>query len=159
MTAGMKCWSYSTSKMVEIHIEDIEEIPGINPEFLFAWFNHVCEIEKKTLGEITVIFCSDEYLLEMNRTHLSHDYYTDIITFDYSEESEVSGDLFISVDRVDDNAKELSNTFIDELNRVCVHGLLHLCGYKDKSPEDESLMRSKEDEMLALRVFHVKHLS
>src|SRR3989338_5813337 len=86
MTAGMKCWSYSTSKMVEIHIEDIEEIPGINPEILFAWFKNVCEIEKKTLGEITVIFCSDEYLLEMNRTHLSHDYYTDIITFDYSEE-------------------------------------------------------------------------
>lgn len=144
--------------MVEIHIEDVEEVPGINPEFLFAWFTQVCEVEHKTLGEITVVFCSDEYLLEMNRTHLNHDYYTDIITFDYSVENEVSGDLFISVDRVADNAHELSNAFTDELNRVCVHGLLHLCGYKDKSPDEESLMRAKEDEMLELRVFHVKHL-
>lgn len=144
--------------MVEIHIEDVEEVPGINSEFLFAWFTQVCKLEKKTLGEISIVFCSDEYLLEMNREHLNHDYYTDIITFDYSIEDEVSGDLFVSIDRVADNAQELSNAFTDELNRVCVHGLLHLCGYKDKSPEDELLMRSKEDEMLALREFHVKHL-
>lgn len=145
--------------MVEIHIEDVEEVPGINSEFLFAWFSQVCALEEKTLGEISVIFCSDEYLLEMNQTHLNHDYYTDIITFDYSIENEVSGDLFISIDRVADNAQEFSSAFTDELNRVCVHGLLHLCGYKDKSPEDEALMRSKEDDMLALRVFHVKHLN
>ena len=144
--------------MVEIHIEDIEEVPGINPEFLFAWFTQVCEIEQKALGEIKVIFCSDEYLLDMNRTHLNHDYYTDIITFDYSEGDIVSGDLFISIDRVADNAQELSNAFTDELNRVCVHGLLHLCGYKDKSSKEEQLMRAKEDEMLELRKFHVKHL-
>jgi rRNA maturation RNase YbeY len=144
--------------MVEIHIEDVEEVPGINSEFLFAWFTQVCEVEQKSLGEITMIFCSDDYLLEMNRTHLNHDYYTDIITFDYSVDDEVSGDLFISVDRVADNAQELDNSFTDELNRVCVHGLLHLCGFKDKSPEDELLMRAKEDEMLGLRVFHVKHL-
>ncbi|MDH4472095.1 MAG: rRNA maturation RNase YbeY [Fluviicola sp.] len=145
--------------MVEIHIEDVEEVPGINSEFLFAWFTQVCGLEEKTLGEISVIFCSDEYLLEMNQTHLNHDYYTDIITFDYSIEDEISGDLFISIDRVADNAQEFSSAFTDELNRVCVHGLLHLCGYKDKSPEDEALMRSKEDDMLALRVFHVKHLN
>ena len=145
--------------MVEIHIEDVEEVPGINSEFLFAWFSQVCALEEKTLGEISVIFCSDEYLLEMNQTHLNHDYYTDIITFDYSIEDEVSGDLFISIDRVADNAQEFSSAFTDELNRVCVHGLLHLCGYKDKSQEDEALMRSKEDDMLALRVFHVKHLN
>jgi rRNA maturation RNase YbeY len=145
--------------MVEIHIEDVEEVPGINSEFLFAWFTQVCALEEKTLGEISVIFCSDEYLLEMNKEHLMHDYYTDIITFDYSVEDEVSGDLFISVDRVAENAVEFSDGFSDELNRVCVHGLLHLCGYKDKSPEDEAVMRSKEDEMLALRVFHVKHLN
>jgi probable rRNA maturation factor len=145
--------------MIEIHIEDVQEIPGINPEFLFAWFTQVCELEKKVLGDVNVIFCSDEYLLEMNREHLDHDYYTDIITFDYSVEAVVSGDLFISVDRVADNAKGLSIPFLDELNRVCVHGLLHLCGYKDKSDSDELLMRSKEDEMLALRSFHVKHLN
>lgn len=145
--------------MVEIHIEDVEEVPGINSEFLFAWFSQVCALEGKLLGEISVVFCSDEYLLEMNREHLKHDYYTDIITFDYSVEDEVSGDLFISVDRVAENALEFSDGFTDELNRVCVHGLLHLCGYKDKTPDEEALMRSKEDEMLALRVFHVKHLN
>jgi len=144
--------------MVEIHIEDVKEVPGINPEFLFAWFKHVADVEQKVLGDVNVIFCSDEHLLEMNREHLDHDYYTDIITFDYSEGDVVSGDLFISVDRVQDNANELSLKFIDELNRVCVHGLLHLCGYKDKSEADEKQMRGKEDEMLALRLFHVEHL-
>jgi len=144
--------------MVEIHIEDVKEVPGINPEFLFAWFKHVADLEQKVLGDVNVIFCSDEHLLEMNREHLDHDYYTDIITFDYSEGDVVSGDLFISVDRVQDNANELSLKFIDELNRVCVHGLLHLCGYKDKSEADEKQMRGKEDEMLALRLFHVEHL-
>ena len=94
----------------------------------------------------------------MNREHLDHDYYTDIITFDYSVETVVSGDLFISVDRVRDNANEMSLSFQDELHRVCVHGLLHLCGYKDKSESDEQIMRSKEDEMLERRTFHVKHL-
>jgi len=144
--------------MVEIHIEDVVEIPGINSEFLFAWFTQVCEIESKSLGDVNLIFCSDEHLLEMNRTHLDHDYYTDIITFDYTEIDVVSGDLFISVDRVRENAQDLSIEFMDELNRVCIHGLLHLCGYKDKSPVDELMMRSKEDQMLELRGFHVKHL-
>lgn len=144
--------------MVEIFLEDIREVPGVNPEFLFAWYTHVCTVEQKELGDITVIFCSDDYLLEMNREHLQHDYYTDIITFDYSEEMIISGDLFVSVDRVRDNAEHMSVSFFDELCRVCVHGLLHLCGYKDKSEKDELLMRQKEDEMLALRLFHVEHL-
>jgi probable rRNA maturation factor len=144
--------------MVEIHTEDVAMVPGINSEFLFAWFTNVCELEHKSLGDVNVIFCSDEHLLEMNREHLDHDYYTDIITFDYSEDDTVSGDLFISIDRVADNANELDTPFLDELNRVCVHGLLHLCGYKDKSESDEKQMRSKEDEMLSLRMFHVEHL-
>jgi len=144
--------------MIEIHIEDVNEIPGINSEFLFAWFTQVCELESKSLGDLNLIFCSDEFLLQMNREHLDHDYYTDIITFDYTVDRLVSGDLFISIDRVLDNALDLSIDFMDELSRVCVHGLLHLCGYKDKSAADELLMRSKEDEMLVLRTFHVKHL-
>lgn len=144
--------------MVELHIEDVAEIPGINSEFLFAWFAQVCSVEEKELGDVNVILCSDDYLLEMNRTHLDHDYYTDIITFDYTDGSVVSGDLFISVDRVRENAQDLSLDFMDELNRVCVHGLLHLCGYKDKSESDEVIMRSKENEMLDLRKFHVEHL-
>ena len=144
--------------MVEIFFEDIEEVPGVNPEFLFAWYSNVCEVESKVLGEISIIFCSDEHLLEMNKEYLEHDYYTDIITFDYTQENVVSGDLFISVDRVQDNADEFDTLFRDELHRVCVHGLLHLCGYKDKSENHEELMRSKENEMLELRKFHVEHL-
>ncbi|MCC6700902.1 MAG: rRNA maturation RNase YbeY [Fluviicola sp.] len=145
--------------MVEIHFEDIDEVPGVNSEFLFSWYTQVCSVESKVLGDVTLIFCSDDYLLEMNLTHLNHDYYTDIITFDYSEDNIVSGDLFISYDRVVDNATSFSSSVKDELHRVCVHGLLHLCGYKDKSVEDEQLMRQKEDEMLNLRVFHVEHLN
>ena len=144
--------------MVELFLEDINEVPGVNPEFLFAWYTNVCAVEGKELGDITVVFCSDEYLLEMNKEHLQHDYYTDIITFDYSDVDIISGDLFISVDRVRENADELNVLFFDELCRVCVHGVLHLCGYKDKSESDELLMREKEDQMLALRMFHVEHL-
>ncbi len=144
--------------MVEIYLEDIAEVPGVNSEFLFSWYSQVAGNECKVLGDVTVIFCSDEYLLEMNREHLDHDYYTDIITFDYTDGVVISGDLFISVDRVTDNANELKIEFQDELHRVCIHGLLHLCGYKDKSEKDELLMRSKEDEMLDLRKFHVEHL-
>lgn len=144
--------------MIEIFLEDIDEVPGVNPEFLFAWYTNVCQLEEKILGDVTLIFCSDEYLLEMNKEHLQHDYYTDIITFDYSDGNSVSGDLFISVDRVRDNANDLKISFFDELCRVCVHGVLHLCGYKDKSELDEQLMREKEDQMLALRMFHVEHL-
>ena len=144
--------------MVEINFEDIDEVPGLNSEFLFSWYTQVCSVESKVLGDVTLIFCSDDYLLEMNQTHLNHDYYTDIITFDYSDDNIVSGDLFISYDRVVDNAASFSSSVKDELHRVCVHGLLHLCGYKDKSDSDEQLMRLKEDEMLKLRVFHVEHL-
>ena len=144
--------------MVEICFEDINEVPGVNSEFLFSWYSEVLEIEGKLFGDVTVIFCSDDYLLEMNKEHLDHDYYTVIITFDYTEGNVVSGDLFISVDRVSDNAQVLKIPFVDELHRVCVHGLLHLCGYKDKSESDELLMRQKEDEMLDLRKFHVEHL-
>ena len=136
--------------MVELHYIEVE-IPGLTPEFFVSWFTKVCGQERKELGDLNVIFCSDEYLLEMNRTHLKHDYYTDIITFDYCDADVVSGDLFISVDRVKENATSFSISFMDELHRVCVHGLLHLCGYGDKSDEDEILMRAKEDEMLLLR--------
>ena len=90
------------------------------------------------------MFVTDEYLLEMNRTHLDHDYYTDIITFDYTESNFISGDLFISYDRVLDNSKEFNVSSYNELCRVVFHGVLHLCGYKDKSSDDEKLMRAKE---------------
>lgn len=137
--------------MISVFFEDISPTPNFNSEFLVSWINKVVESENKILGELSYVFCSDDYLLEMNREHLNHDYYTDIITFDYCFENIVSGDLFISLDRVEENAKEFSISFQDELDRVCVHGVLHLCGYKDKSEADEILMRQKEDEKLKLR--------
>lgn len=117
------------------------------------WINNSIVEERKKLGDINYIFCSDPYLLEINQSSLNHDYYTDIITFDYCEENIVSGDLFISVDRVEDNAKSLGHTFIDELHRVMIHGVLHLCGYQDKSKKEEQTMREKEDYYLNLRSF------
>lgn len=105
----------------------------------------------KNPGELSFIFCSDEYLLELNRTHLDHDYYTDIITFDYSEGDELSGDLYISIDRVRDNAKQLKLSPQDELHRVMIHGVLHLAGYGDKSSKEADIMRAQEDNCLTLR--------
>ncbi len=101
--------------------------------------------EKKNIGQLTYIFCSDEYLLHMNQQYLQHDYLTDVITFDYTVKNEISGDVFISVDRVKDNAKIYHQKFFDETLRVICHGTLHLCGYKDKSEKDEKLMRKKEN--------------
>lgn len=110
-----------------------------------SWLQSVAKSEGFKLGEVALVFCTDEELLEMNIKHLDHDFYTDIITFDYSEADNVAGDLFISVDRVRENASDLSQDFNIELNRVVVHGVLHLCGYGDKSEEEESVMREKED--------------
>lgn len=137
--------------MIDIHFEDTE-ILDLDPEFFVLWLGNVVSRETKSLGEINLIFTSDDYLLDVNREYLDHDYYTDIITFDYSDGDCVSGDLFISVDRVRDNALQLNQMFHVELNRVVVHGVLHLCGYKDKTEEDSKLMRSKEDWALSLIV-------
>ncbi len=101
--------------------------------------------EEKKFGDISVIFCSDEYLLKINEQYLGHNYYTDIVTFDYVENSVISGDLFVSVDRVAENAEKYGNPFIEELHRVVIHGVLHLVGYKDKTIEEQSLMREKEN--------------
>lgn len=101
--------------------------------------------ENKLPGEVSVIFCSDDYLLKINEQYLNHNYYTDIVTFDYVENSVISGDLFISVDRVKENASQLDVTFDEELFRVILHGMLHLCGYKDKTNAEKEVMREKED--------------
>lgn len=107
--------------------------------------------EGKELRQLNYIFCSDEYLLNINRQFLNHDYYTDIITFDLSEEpGTITGEIYISVDRVRDNASSLGQTKKFELHRVIFHGALHLCGYKDKSKKDSILMREKEDHYLHL---------
>jgi rRNA maturation RNase YbeY len=125
-----------------------------NEEAISVWISNVIGSENKKLGEINYIFCDDEYLLEINKEHLQHDYYTDIISFDYTVGNEISGDMFISIDRVKENAQDFNVSFDEELKRVIVHGVLHYCGYKDKSEEDELLMRNKEDEKLGM--FHVE---
>ena len=106
--------------------------------------------ERKKLEGLTYIFCSDEYLLGINRDFLQHDYYTDIITFDLSEGSATTGEIYISIDRVKDNAAQLGLPYSQELQRVIFHGALHLCGYKDKKPADITLMRNKEDHYIQL---------
>ena len=115
------------------------------------WLKLVAEAEQRNIGDINIIFCSDPYILDINIQYLQHDYYTDIITFDYCQGDVLSGDLFISIDSVRDNSFEFSSSFNDELNRVIVHGLLHLIGYDDHKDEDITVMRSKEDFYLCLR--------
>jgi rRNA maturation RNase YbeY len=113
--------------------------------------------EGKELADVALVFCSDEELLSINQKHLDHDYFTDIITFDYSNGVYISGDLFISVDRVRDNMNIDSVSFNEELHRVVFHGILHLLGYNDKSRDEISMMREKEDYYLK-KLFHVKHI-
>jgi probable rRNA maturation factor len=123
----------------------IEPIPNINSEFFILSLPKLVQLEDKECGPINLIFCDDEKILEVNKEYLAHDYYTDIITFDYSLNQIISGDLFISIDRVKENADMFSKSFENELTRVVFHGVLHLCGYNDKSEEDVLVMRSKED--------------
>jgi rRNA maturation RNase YbeY len=123
----------------------IEPIPNINSEFFILSLPKLVQLEDKECGPINLIFCDDEKILEVNKEYLAHDYYTDIITFDYSLNQIISGDLFISIDRVKENADMFSKSFENELTRVVFHGVLHLCGYNDKSEEDILVMRSKED--------------
>ena len=122
-------------------------------EQLTSWIESGLKEEGFSVGEINFIFCSDDYLLDINRKHLDHDYYTDIITFDYTDESLVSGDIFISIDRVEDNSMELKLPFQDELHRVMAHGILHLSGYNDKTSEQQAEMTKREDFWLSLRPF------
>lgn len=114
------------------------------------WVSEIIESEDKTEGEINYIFCDDKYLLQKNIEFLNHDTLTDIISFDYTMGNLISGDIFISVERVKDNAKDFSVTFEDELRRVMAHGILHYCGYKDKTEQDSALMRDKENEKINL---------
>ena len=113
-----------------------------------SWIKSVAEKRGFKVGEISYIFCSDDYLLDINKTYLKHDFYTDIITFDYTDATKISGDLYISIDRIRDNAQELNLSFEQELHRVIIHGVLHLLGLKDKTEEDAKEMRKAEEECL-----------
>lgn len=136
--------------MVRYYCEDIKFIFK-NKLANNRWLKMVAGSEIKTLGDISIIFCSDNYILDVNLRYLHHDYFTDVITFDYCEGNRLSGDLFISIDSVRENAVEFGTEFDDELHRVIVHGLLHLIGYDDHTPEDQKLMHEKEDYYLGLR--------
>lgn len=125
-----------------------------NENDFFVWLEKIIKTEKKSLGEISYIFCDDDYLLDINIKHLNHDDYTDIITFNYNEEDVISGDIFISTERVEENAKTYDVSFEEELLRVMAHGVLHLIGYNDKTNEESIIMREKENEKIKL--FHVK---
>ena len=136
--------------MIRYYSEDIDfEFKGklINNR----WIKFVAESEVRRIGDINIIFCSDNYILDVNMKYLQHDYFTDIITFDYCEDDVLSGDLFISIDSVKDNALFYGTEFSEELNRVIVHGVLHLIGYDDHTDSEQKTMRSKEDYYLSQR--------
>lgn len=125
-----------------------------NEDAIATWLSAVIVSENKKEGDINYIFCDDEYLHKINLEYLNHDTLTDIISFDYSVGNELNGDIFVSIERVLDNANDYKVPFEAELKRVLVHGILHYCGYKDKGENDEQIMRSKEDEKIAM--FHVE---
>lgn len=129
--------------MIQFFFENIDEIPISTATI--SWLEDVIKTENKKLGEINYILCDDEYLLKVNQDFLDHDYYTDIITFDYVKGKTISGDIFVSLPRISDNAKTLVRDFNSEFHRVLAHGILHLMGYKDKTEEEITVMRQKED--------------
>ncbi len=135
--------------MIEFITEDIE-FPSINSDILKSWISEIIKKHDFNVGSITVIFCSDEFILKTNREFLGHDYYTDIITFDYCENRNVSGDLLISIDTVKSNSQEYKTDFFDELHRVIIHGVLHLIGFDDKTPELRSIIREEENKALQI---------
>jgi rRNA maturation RNase YbeY len=120
---------------------------------LRLWLNAAAKREKQKIGAVNYIFCSDKHLLSINKQYLNHNYFTDVITFQYDDSEGVSGDIFISYDRIKENAKEFNQSISNELHRVMLHGLLHLLGYKDKNTEQQKVMKSKEDFYLSLRAF------
>lgn len=132
--------------MIQFFYENLPE--SVNTDYTI-WLKDIILSEGKKLGEINYIFCDDDYLLKVNQDYLQHDYYTDIITFDYVKGKTISGEIFVSLQRISDNASTLSKNYEEELRRVLAHGILHLCGYKDKTEEEEQLMRSKEDYYIA----------
>ena len=137
---------------IRFHSEDISFIPKLKG-LLRQWIENTLRSEQSQAGEINIIFCSDGHLLALNKQYLKHNTFTDIITFDYSTGAKRSGDIFISIPRVEENAKQYKVSFEDELHRVIIHGILHLTGYTDKSSSEKLIMRQKEEKYLSLRPF------
>ena len=137
--------------MISYNCENVP-MPKIKRRDTTAWIRHVAATYQKKVGEVGYLFCDDEHILEVNREYLGHDYYTDIITFDYCEGDTISGDLVISLDTVRTNAEKFHKDYDEELHRVIIHGILHLCGLNDKGPGERELMEAAEDKALALRL-------
>ena len=127
------------------------KMPDIKKRETTEWINAVAATYEKRIGEIAYIFCSDEKILEVNRQYLQHDYYTDIITFDYCEGNRLSGDLFISLETVKTNSEQFNTPYEEELHRTIIHGILHLCGINDKGPGEREIMEAAENKALAMR--------
>jgi rRNA maturation RNase YbeY len=145
---------YFEAPGIEFVVEDVPEFGLRDAEDLVAWIERIAAVHEYRIAQLTFIFCTDEYLHKLNVEYLDHDTLTDIITFDNADDAEVlEGDIFISVERVADNAKDLNVSFRDELHRVMIHGVLHLLGYHDKDLLSQTAMRRKEDYCLSLRTF------
>lgn len=125
-------------------------MPALKRREVNAWIRAVAQKYEKKVGDVAYIFCNDDRILEVNREYLQHDYYTDIITFDYTEGNRISGDLFISLDTVRTNAEQFGTAYEQELYRVIIHGILHLCGINDKGPGEREIMEAAENEALQL---------
>ena len=136
--------------MITYQTEDMR-MPAIRKRETSEWIKAVAATYNKKVGEVAYIFCSDEKILEVNRQYLEHDYYTDIITFDYTEGNRISGDLFISLDTVRTNAEQFNQPYERELYRVIIHGILHLCGINDKGPGEREIMEEAENKALEMR--------
>ena len=137
--------------MTEIsYTTDGVEMPSFDTQRIENWIVSVARGFGKSVGAVTYIFCNDDKILEVNRKYINHDYYTDVITFDYSRPMRISGDVFISLDTVRSNAILLGKTYDNELMRVIIHGILHLCGVDDKGPGEREIMERHEDEALSL---------
>ncbi len=126
------------------------KMPAIKKRETSAWIKAVASSYEKKVGEIAYIFCSDEKILEVNKEYLQHDYYTDIITFDYCEDNVISGDIFISLDTVKSNSEQFNTSYNDELHRTIIHGILHLCGINDKGEGEREIMEAEENKALTL---------
>ena len=135
--------------MITYSAENVK-MPKIRKRDTSAWIKKVAATYNRTVGEVGYLFCDDEKILEVNREYLQHDYYTDIITFDYDEGDQINGDLVISLDTVRTNAELFGKTYEEELHRVIIHGILHLCGINDKGPGEREIMEAEENKALAM---------
>ncbi len=136
--------------MIITYFTEGTDMPQLNEQLLPKWIERVANKYNRKVGELSYIFCSDEKILEVNQQYLQHDYYTDIITFDYCKGRIISGDLFISIDTVKTNAETFNTPYNQELHRTIIHGILHLCGINDKGPGEREIMEQAENEALAI---------